>query len=98
MSDDMLSRRSVRHAIMRARNARVAELGPQGGDPMPLLLVMHPLTLAELLMDSDPAERHLIDFEGKAFMGVPILEDDRMSIGDVAIRWPAPRPASGGVL
>jgi hypothetical protein len=94
MSEEMLSRRSVRHSIMRARNARVAELGPlAGADVMPVMLTMHPLTLAELLMDSDAAEHHVIDFEGKAFMGIPIMEDDRMSIGSVAVRWPVEHSA-----
>ena len=88
---EFLTRRGVRHALLRARNGRVVE--PRD-DRWPVLLVMHPLTLAELLMDSDPDERRTIDFEGKAFMNIPLLEDPGMVVGEVAMRWPeAPAPA-----
>lgn len=88
---EFLTRRGVRHALVRARNTRVLQ---DRDDRWPVLLVMHPLTMAELLMDSDPAERHVIDFEGKAFMDIPVLEDPGMAVGEVAMRWPQdPAPA-----
>lgn len=81
----MLTRRAVRHHLIRLRNARIAA---SRDEAWPLRLHMHPLTLAELLMDGDPHERHVIDFEGKAFMRIPIVEDVRLAQGAVEVVWP----------
>lgn len=85
MTDEFLSRRTVRHALLRARNTRIAEFRD---DRMPRELHMHPDTLSELLVDGDPFERHLVDFEGKTLMGVVIVRDQSLPVGEVRIVWP----------
>jgi hypothetical protein len=82
---DLLTRRAVRHHLMRLRNARVAELRDER---MPEHLTMHPDTLAELQMDGDRDEQHTLDFEGRQFMGIPLVTDDRLEVGDIAVAWP----------
>lgn len=84
--EEFLSRRSVRHALVRARNARVVA---DRDERYPLLLAMSNDTLSELLVDADPHEAHVLDFEGREFMGIPILTDDDLERGLVEIRWPA---------
>jgi hypothetical protein len=85
MTEDLLTRRNLRHHVMRRRNARIAETRDQA---MPLALRMNPDTLTELLLDGDPAEQHTLDFEGREFIGIPVLTDPAMGYGDIAIDWP----------
>lgn len=93
----VVSRRALRHHLLRLRNGRVAQLRD---DRLPVLITAHPDTISEVLMDSDPHERHTVDFEGKAFMGVPLLGDARLEAGVFEVRWPegppAGREAAGG--
>ena len=85
MSLDLLTRRAVRHHLVRLRNTRIAELRDTR---WPIALMMHPATFEELLIDSDPAEHHTIDFEGTEFMGIPLITDERRPVGDIAVQWP----------
>lgn len=91
---DVLSRKTVRHQLIRARNARIAE---HRDDRWPMQLHMSTETLSELLLDGDPDEQHTLDFEGFEFMGIPIEYDARLDPGVVAIVWPAKKKeVSGG--
>lgn len=85
MDDDVLSRKTVRHLLLRRRNERIATARD---DRMPSRLVMSHDTLAELLADSDPAEAWTLDFEGFEFMGVPIGVDHSLASGIVQVDWP----------
>lgn len=80
------ARRELRHALMRRRNERIA--ADQHADGMPVALVMAPTTREELLLDNDPAEAFAIDFEGREFLGIPLLEVDTLEHGVVEVRWP----------
>jgi hypothetical protein len=83
---EVLSRRHVRHAIIRAVNARVAELRD---DRRPVLLVMARSTFDELLIDSDPNEQWTMDFEGRQFTGIPVaVAEVGLEPGVVQMRWP----------
>lgn len=90
---DLLTRKAVRHALLRAHHARVAE---DRDERWPLALHMHPDTLSELLVDGDPTEQWTLDFEGMQFCNVPITTDPRLTPGEVAIQWPAKKEAPRG--
>lgn len=87
-----MTRRELRHAILRARNQRVIAAGPDGWQPhlhaSPVALALHPDDAAELRLDGDWAEAGALDFEGKAFMGVPITEDPQLERGTFTVTWP----------
>lgn len=83
----MASRRELRHLIIRRRNDRIAS---DRDDRLPVRLWMHPDTLSDLLTDDDAAERWVLDFEGREFMGVPVVERPDMAVGLVDVDWPAP--------
>ena len=85
MVEEMLSRRTVRHRLIRARNERIA--ADQRATAWPSTLYMSHETLTELLVDSDPAEQATLDFEGNRFLGIPITADDRLERGVVALQW-----------
>lgn len=86
--DTLVSRRALRHQLIRLRNARVAETQD---DRWPLLVLMHPDTLTELMVDGDREEQwtleYLLDGSTK-FMGVPVVTDERLELGVFEIRWP----------
>lgn len=90
--DDVLSRRTVRHLLLRRRNERVAQLRD---DRMPRRVSMNLRTLEELLTDSDPAEQWTLDFEGMEFMGIPVVVDPSLEVGVVAVDWPGAELAAG---
>ncbi len=81
-----LSRKELRHMLLRRRNERV--MADRHALGLPTLLVMHPHTAEELRLDNDPDERFTLDFEGREFMGIPILEDARVKLWRVEVRWP----------
>jgi hypothetical protein len=85
MGEVEVSRRAVRHELIRRRNERIAELRD---DRWPLMLYMHPRTLDELLMDPDPAEASVIDFEGREFMRIPLVGDPALEPGVFRLQWP----------
>lgn len=95
MTDEYVSRRAVRHLIVRARNARIA--AEERDDRWPLQIVMAPSTLSELQVDGDPQEAHTLDFEGLEFMGIPLVADPEMLAGEFELRWPAPLEPTEGV-
>ena len=81
-----LSRRAVRHELVRRRNERIADTRD---DRWPVAMFMHQDSLDELLIDSDPGgEVPLMDFEGKTFMGVPVITDSQLAHGEVRLQWP----------
>lgn len=82
---DLLTRRNVRHELIRRRNERIVA---DRDDRWPLAIFMHPETVHEVLMDADPAEAHTLDFEGKFFMNVPLIGDERLAPGEVRLQWP----------
>ena len=82
-----LTRKAVRHGILRAQRAR-AMRDPDAVGVLPVMLEMHPDTLAELLIDNDPDELRVLDFEGLEFMGIPIQANPARAHGDIAMRWP----------
>lgn len=88
MTDELMTRRGLRHSLIRRRNARIVE---QRGDAWPVLLRMSSETLSQVLVDDDPAEQQTVDFEGRVFMGIAVLSDDTLPFGEVAIDWPAGR-------
>jgi hypothetical protein len=79
------TRRELRHMLMRRRNERIAADRDAAG--MPRLLRMHDDTLTDLLLDPDPNETFTVDFEGKAFLGIPVLTDPRLERGTVEVDW-----------
>lgn len=81
-----LTRRNLRHALIRHRNDRIAR--ERTDDSWPLLLRMRDETLTELLMDPDPGEARTFDFEGREFLGIPVLVDDQLAPGEIALDWP----------
>jgi hypothetical protein len=81
-----LSRAAVRHLIVRRRNERIRETR---NESWPRLIRLHPDSLTELLVDSDPAEAHTLDFEGLQFMNIPVQTDPELELGVVAVDWPA---------
>lgn len=85
MTGRVVTRREVRHGLLRAHNERVAASRDLS---WPTALVMHPLTREDVLIDDDPAEAHVVDFEGHAFMSIPVLTDDRLERGVVQLQWP----------
>lgn len=85
MTDEFVTRRALRHVITRRRNERIAELRDEA---WPLYLVMHPDTRSEILIDDDPDEQRTIDFEGKAFMSIPIITDPSVELGLFELQWP----------
>lgn len=91
---ELLTRKAVRHAILRARNARV--VADERDARMPLALHMHPNTLTELLVDSDPSERDTLDFEGLQIIGIPIQTDPRLEPGVFRLQWPVKKEAPRG--
>ena len=91
--DEVLSRKALRHMLVRRRNERIAELRD---DRWPLRLVMAPETLEELLVDSDPLEQRTLDFEGWEFAGIPLSTRAGMERGLVAVDWPAGVAVDGG--
>lgn len=91
---EALTRRGLRHALIRRRNARIA--GFRLDDSWPLVLRMSSETRSAVLVDGDPAEQGTVDFEGRLFMGIPILVDEALGFGDVAVDWPpSPRAVEG---
>lgn len=89
-----LSRRELRHAVTRARNARIAELRD---DRMPLRLELHPLTWEDVLLDSDPAETEAVPWapgSDRTFYGIHVLPTQMVQVGEVDILWP-PDPQPG---
>lgn len=87
---DLLTRKAVRHAILRAHHTRVLEARDER---WPLALHMHPDSLSELLVDGDPDEQHTLDFEGLELLRIPIVTDQRLAPGEVRIQWPAKKEA-----
>lgn len=85
MTEGELTRRGLRHTLIRRRNARIME---SDDDSWPLLLRMSSETLSTVLVDDDPAEQATVDFEGRVFMGIPVLTDDTLPLGEVAVGWP----------
>lgn len=83
---DELTRKGLRHALLRRRNERILA---SHDEAWPLLVRMHSETLSDLLVDDDPAEATTFDFEGARFMGIPVLGDDTMAHGAIALDWPA---------
>jgi hypothetical protein len=86
MSEIDLTRRNVRHHLIRARNERVAAGGP-GFAEWPTTLFLNRVTLEELERDGDPEEVDTMDFEGETFMGIPIVQDPRLDNGVFAVTW-----------
>jgi hypothetical protein len=86
MAAEFLSRRAVRHELIRRRNERIVELRD---DSWPAHLLMHTYSLEDLRMDSDPAEAQTMDFEGKEFMNIPVITDDRLEHGEFRVAWPS---------
>jgi hypothetical protein len=84
---DELTRKGLRHRLIRARNERVARRLP---NELPALLLMHPATHDELLVDGDPSELFTMSMNGREFMGVPISHDPRLELGDITVVWPKP--------
>jgi len=95
MIDEFVSRRAVRHLVLRRRNERVAA---DRDDRWPVLISVHPDTREELLIDSDPDELRTIDFEGHEFMGIPLQGDPSVEPGQIVLRWPAGAPDPERVL
>jgi len=88
-----VTRSNVRHLLVRRRNERIALGGPTFDD-WPLAIHMHSETLEDLLLDGDGTEAHTIDFEGREFMNIPIVEDDSLEPGEFALRWAREVPSS----
>lgn len=88
---ELLTRKAVRHAILRAHHARAVA---DRDERWPLALHMHPDSLSELLVDGDPDEQHTLDFEGLELMRIPIVTDQRIPAGEVRIQWPAKKEAA----
>jgi hypothetical protein len=82
----VLTRRNLRHALMRRRNERIAAAGPRYDEP-PAELFLSPATREDLLKDGDPDEAKTIDFLGEMFCGVPLIEDGRLAKGQFVVRW-----------
>jgi len=91
MTDDLVSRRNLRHLIMRRRNERIAELRD---DRFPVEILMHRETLEDLRADGDPDEYATLDFEGTVFMGIAVqaqyTEDGGPGPGEFVVAWPPP--------
>lgn len=88
--DEFLTRKAVRHRLVRLRNERIATTRD---DAWPLQMLMAHTTHEELLVDGDGGEQHTLDFEGRAFMNVPITVDDRLAHGVIQLVWPTPQPS-----
>lgn len=94
-ADDDVSRRNVRHALMRAHNRRVGELRD---DRWPLALHACRRTVDELLLDGDPAEAQTVDSLGMRFLGIPLEVDPRLAAGEFTVVWPpTPVPPKGSL-
>lgn len=81
-----VSRRELRHMILRRRNERV--VANRHAALMPTVLRMHPETRYALLRDDDPNERWALDFEGDEFLGIPIFTDASLELWTVDVTWP----------
>jgi hypothetical protein len=84
---ELVSRRALRHLILRRRNERIAA---QRDDQWPVTIYCHPETHADLLTDGDPLEQMTMDFLGGTFMRIPLLEDQRLAPGEFVVDWPPP--------
>lgn len=82
-----VSRRELRHALMRRRNERIA--ADRHADGMPVVLRMHPDTAWALLADPDPNERFTVDDEGRTFLGIPIQTHPEVVLWAVEVDWPS---------
>lgn len=82
---ELVSRRAVRHELIRRRNERIAAVRD---DRWPVAIYLHPETRAEVLMDGDPAEASVVDFEGKEFMRIPLITDESLDRGVFRLQWP----------
>jgi hypothetical protein len=82
----LVTRKNVRHLIVRRRNERIAAGGPDFDD-WPVAIHMHPETRDDLLMDRDGHEQHTMDFEGSTFLRIPVVVDDTLAPGEFALRW-----------
>lgn len=80
-----VTRANVRHLVVRRRNERIS--ADPRADDWPTAIHMHPETLADLLLDGDGREANTVDFEGREFMGFPIVEDGSLEPGEFALRW-----------
>ena len=89
-----VSRRALRHLLLRRRNERIAA-DPQAAVAVRLLR-MHPDTWDDLRLDPDPSERDTIDFEGRTFCGVPVAEDLSLAAGVVEVDWQAVEVSDAG--
>lgn len=88
----LVTRKNVRHLLVRRRNERIAVGGPTFDD-WPTAMHVHPETLEDLLLDPDGQERNTIDFEGREFMRIPIVQDPSLEPGEFALRWARELPS-----
>jgi hypothetical protein len=84
-TDEVISRRVLRHMLMRRRNERIA--ADRDADGMPSSLRMGQESLDALLVDNDPGEQFAMDWLGKEFLRIPILVDPRLQAGVVEVDW-----------
>lgn len=84
---EFVTRKNLRHLLLRRRNERIAETRD---DQWPTVIYLHPETHAELLTDGDPHEQQTMDFVGGTFMRIPLVEDTRVAAGDFIVDWPPP--------
>ncbi len=82
----LVTRKNVRHLIVRRRNERIAIGGPTFDD-WPTAIHVHYDTLDDLLLDPDGQEHSTIDFEGSQFMRIPLITDPSLEPGEIALRW-----------
>jgi hypothetical protein len=82
-----VSRRALRHLLLRRRNERIAA-DPRAAVAVRLLR-MHPDTWDDLRLDPDPLEADTVDFEGRTFCGVPVVGDLSLAAGVIEVDWPA---------
>lgn len=83
---DTVSRKALRHLIMRRRNERI--VADQRAVEMPAVIHLHPDTRDEILMDNDPNEMFTVDFEGREFLGIPLQGDPALERGVFVVVWP----------
>lgn len=86
-----LSRRSLRHLLMRRRNERIRELRDER---VPVVIVMGPETLDQLEIDGDPEEAWTLESATVAgevyrFCSIPVLVDTQLEVGIFEVRWPS---------
>ena len=88
MAGEALTRRELRHAIMRRRNARINE---SRDDRLPVQITLHPDTWDDVRLDGDPAEQASVYFgDPDHFGGIPVQGNPRLPYGEIELTWPAP--------